>query len=93
MKTKISRNGSAITTTEYEVRDIDEYGDAQDVNHFDNRKDAMTAAAKLMAQGARAVVIEQHTRRSPAHMFAEPDSYKTIAVMGDKASLALWGHE
>ena len=91
MKDKISHGGSAITVTEYEVRHIDEYGDAQDVNHYENKRAAMDAAKKSLDAGYKAVVVEKHISRRPAFLFAEPDTFTTVAVMGDKAALELWG--
>lgn len=91
MKDKISHGGSAITVTEYEVRDIDEYGDAQDVNHYGSKREAMEAANKSLATGSKAVAVEKHISRRPAFLFDEPDTFTTIAVMGDKAALDLWG--
>lgn len=91
MKDRISHNGSAITVTEYEVRDIDEYGDAQDVNHFDSKCEAMDATRRFMADGVKAVVVQKHISRRPTFLFAEPDTYIFIAAMGDNASLEAGG--
>jgi hypothetical protein len=91
MKDRITHGGSAITVTEYEVRDIDEYGDAQDVNHYENKREAIDAAKKALTAGTKAVAVEKHISRRPAFLFAEPDTFTTIAVMGDKSALELWG--
>ena len=91
MKDRISKDGNRIISTEYEVRDIDEYGDAQDVNHYGCNREAMDAAKKSIAAGSKAVAVEKHIARRPAFLFPEPDTFTTLAVMGDKAALELWG--
>jgi hypothetical protein len=90
MKDKISHGGSAITMTEYEVREIDEFGDCQSVDHYPSKREALEAGKQALL-ASKAVAIEKHTSRRPVHLFNEPDRFTTIAVMGDKSALELWG--
>jgi hypothetical protein len=91
MRDKISKDGTKIIATEYDVREIDQYGDTFDIDHSGGKADAMKAAKGLINRGAIAVVVEKHTSRRPAHLFAEPDTFTTVAVFGDKKVLDLWG--
>jgi len=92
MKDKVSHGGSAITIREYEVRDIDEFGDAQDINHYGSKAEAMAAAARLLSDGAaKAIVVELHTSKRPAFLFKNPTTYKRIAEMGDRDALLAGG--
>jgi hypothetical protein len=93
MKDKISHGGSAITVIEYEVREIDEHGDSQDVHHYENRREAIAAAKKLMAWGnaPKAIVIEKHVSKRPTFLFNEPDVFKPVCVLGDRDALEAGG--
>jgi hypothetical protein len=91
MKTRVTHNGSAITMTEFEVREIDEHGDAQDVNHYNDASSALIAAQRLISTGVAAVVVERHTSRHPAHLFGTPDTYALIARFGNRSALKAWG--
>lgn len=91
MKDKISHGGSAVTITEYEVRDIDEFGDAQNVDHYSSKVEAMAAAKLLMDTGSKAVAVELHVSKRPSFLFKEPTKYTMVAVMGDIAALEAWG--
>lgn len=90
MKSKISHGGAAITTAEYEVRELDEHGDVLDVNHYETKREAMTWAEKLLRRSA-AVVVELHIMKYPAHLFHEPSKYTTIATMGNVSALTEGG--
>lgn len=79
MKSKLTHGGSAIIETEYEVREIDEYGDCINVNHYDNLREARKATANL-----KCWVIEKHVRKSPARLFKHPNIYDTITYGGNK---------
>jgi hypothetical protein len=91
MKIKNYKDGCRSSLTEYEVREIDQYGDCQDIDHHDTQAEAMQRAKAKIAAGVLAVAVERHISRRPAHMFGEPDTFTTLAVMGDKAALELWG--
>ena len=91
VKDRISHGGSGITVTEYEVRNLDEFGDAQDVIHFPSKAEALDCAARFVANGASAAVVEKHTSRRPACLFADPDTFAVVAALGNTESLELWG--
>lgn len=88
---RITHGGSAIVSTEFEVRTIDTFGDVENVDHFDSRVLALAAARATLARGAVAVVVEKHIRRRPAFLFDEPETYRTVATLGDPAALAEGG--
>jgi hypothetical protein len=90
MPEKIFKDKCRVRVVEYEVRTIDEFGDSQDVAHYDTKREAL-AAAQLSLASARAVVVEKHTSRYPAFMFPEPNTYKPISAMGDKTALDTGG--
>jgi hypothetical protein len=77
-----------LITTEYEVRELDQYGDAIDVSHFRSRATAMDFAKRLQCV---ACIVEKHVKRYPAHLFRLPDSYATLATFGDKVALTEGG--
>ena len=99
MKDRISKDGSRITATEFEVRPLNADGDSEDVLHYPTASAAMAEAKALLAAGyyqteatpIKAVAVEKHVSRRPAHLHAKPDTFTTLAVMGDKAVLELWG--
>lgn len=76
---------------EYEVRWLDEYGDAQIVDHYPTKKEALSVARGRFPQGIKAVAVEKHVSKRPAYMYGMPDVFTTIAVFGDKSALELWG--
>lgn len=84
MNQRISKDGNRVTMTEWEVRTLDQYGDALDVTHWPN--EAM-ARAYVVTLASSAWVIEKHTSRRPAHLFANPDVYVTVAKGGDESAL------
>ena len=94
-----SPDGSRITATEIEVRPLNADGDSVDVCHYPTRAQAMAAAQRLWADGyyqteatpIAAVAVEQHVSRRPSHLHSMPDTFTTLAVMGDTAALELWG--
>jgi len=88
---RIVQNGSAVIFTEIQVSVIDKWGDAVDVDHFENRKEANAAAQREMADGALAVVVEKHISRRPAFCFDDGDTYKTLATLGDCRALEAGG--
>jgi hypothetical protein len=45
---KISKDGNRITTVEFEVRPIDQYGDAIDVYHYESLVEADKASQQIM---------------------------------------------
>jgi hypothetical protein len=99
MKDRISKDGSKIVVTEYEVRLLNADGVCEDVCHYPTKAEAMAEAKRLLAAGyyqteatrIKAVAVEKHISRRPAHLHAEPDTFTTLAVMGDKDALEMWG--
>lgn len=94
MKTKPSaqRRPNHSIETEFEVRLIDAHGDAFDVDQHDTQADALAAANAADLTGeTKAVVVERHTCRRPAHHFALPDERTVIHVRGDGAALVMGG--
>ena len=91
MKDKISHGGNVVTIAEYEVRDIDEFGDAQNVDHYPSKALALLAARQSIAAGSKAVAVELHVSKRPAFLFKNPNKYTMVAVMGDIAALEAWG--
>lgn len=91
MKDKITHGGSAITTREYEVRLIDTYGDVEETLFCQTKREAMAAAEKAICDGANAVVVELHIQKMPARLFAEPDTYETVARLGNLDALEQGG--
>jgi hypothetical protein len=86
--TKTMKDGCRTVTTEFEVRELDKRGDALDVQHYETKKEAITEANRLMQRGAVAVVVEKHISRAPSCYWKTPDTYQTIATMGDRSAIA-----
>jgi hypothetical protein len=93
---RVFKDGCRVAITEFEVRTINGDGDVEDVTHFETKQEALSFAQNVAeadainaAPGvsARAVVVEKHVSRYPAHLFAEPSRYSTVAVFGAKAAL------
>ena len=93
MSEKISKDGNRVTITEFECREIDQYGDAQNVDHFDTKAEAIVAAERYIAGGGVAAAVEKHVSRYPMFLCANPSVYKTVATFGSKKALELWGAE
>ena len=74
--------------TEFEVRLLDEHGDAQDIAYHATASEALIEAKEDLAGGAVAVVVERHISYHPAFMFDIPNVRKMIARMGSRAALA-----
>lgn len=91
MSTRIIKDGHATVTTEYEVRAIDQHGDAQDVRHYESQGEALAAAPAVLGGEVTAWVVEKHVSREPAHLFAEPSRYTTIATGGSREALGEGG--
>jgi hypothetical protein len=88
MPEQVSKDNSRVTITEYDVREIDEYGDCQDVNSYPTLEDAKRAVVGIDMTGEiRAAVIEKHISKRPAYLYSNPDTYKTVARYGDKDAL------
>jgi hypothetical protein len=86
--TKTMKDGCRIVTTEFEVRELDQHGDALDVCHYETKQEALADAKQLIERGAAAVIVEKHTSRAPACYWKTPDTYKTLAMLGDAALIA-----
>lgn len=84
MPQRTSKDGNRVILTEWETRQLDAYGDAVDVTHWDSEALARAYAAKLTCP---AWVIEKHTSRRPMRFFAEPDTYVTVTHGGDPSAL------
>lgn len=91
MSTRIIKNGYATVTTEYEVRSLDQYGDSQDVRHYETRAEAISTAPAVLGGEVVAWVVEKHVTRSPAHWFAEPSRYTILATGGSREALVKGG--
>jgi hypothetical protein len=86
--TKTMKDGCRTVTTEFEVRELDQRGDAIDVDCYETKQEAMAFAERLIKRGAAAVIVEKHTSRAPACYWRTPDTYKTLAMLGDAAVIA-----
>ena len=91
MSTRIIKNGHATVTTEYEVRSLDQFGDSQDVRHYETQAEALAAAPAVLGGEITGWVVEKHVTRAPAHWFAEPSIYTTIATGGSREALVEGG--
>jgi predicted small metal-binding protein len=88
MKTKKLYCGSVSKTCEYEVRELDEDGEALDVNHFDSKREAMDHMKRIESR-AVAIVVEKVTKYFPAR-FGD-DKYERIAFIGNQDALRMGG--
>ena len=81
-------------TTEYDVRYLDEFGDAQDVWHYDTEREAITAAREWTptSDGIVAVVVERHDMLRNKPDDDSFDSIYSIRYMGGSANaIEAWG--
>jgi hypothetical protein len=86
MTDKLSKDLHTVTVTEFEVRELDRFGDALDVKHFATLEEAKTEARRLMdSQKSVAVVVEKHISKRPAR--GTPDVYKPVFMLGDWKAL------
>lgn len=90
MKTRITHNGAGIVMTEYEIRDLDKYGDVINVDHAPDKRTALQRAEALLSGGALAVVIERHISKHPAFLFDEPNRYEWVAEFGAVDVIQRW---
>jgi hypothetical protein len=86
--TNTMQDGCRTVTTEFEVRELDRHGDAIDVDCYETKQEAMAFAERLIKRGAAAVIVEKHISRAPACYWKTPDTYKTLAMLGDAAVIA-----
>lgn len=93
MPERVSKDGNRVTITQFEVRELNADGDAIDVSHYETKTEALAAALRLIESGSLAVGVEKHVSRHPAHLAAEPDTYTTLAVFGDRDALEAGGWE
>ena len=92
MPERVYKDGCRIAITEYEIRSIDRWGDAQNVDHCETKVEALKTLAKFEPSGdIVAMVIEKHVSRRPSHMFDEPDTYTKIANVGNAEALHAGG--
>ncbi len=89
MPERILKGGYRVIITEFEVRELDEFGDSQDVNHFESKVEAIIYARSLTE--AKAVVVEKHVSKRPAHLFEEPDKFTILATFGNEQALQAGG--
>ena len=80
---------------EYEVRILDQYGDAIDVYHFDLRRQATRALLGWDLTGSvRAVVLERAVKLyDPIDQDLLRVDYELLLLRGDETALALWQGE
>jgi hypothetical protein len=74
--------------TEYEIRSIDIFGDAIDVDHYQTKSEALEQSKTFELTGERevkAIVVEKHTRYYP--FGRKPDDYTVLFTRGDEAAL------
>ena len=81
---RVTHGGSRATLVEFEVRALDRYGDAQDVTHWATLAEARAYVLTLRCE---AWVVEKHTSRSPAFLYAEADTYVKLASGGSRSAL------
>lgn len=90
MPKRVLQGGSVARFEEYEVRTIDEHGDAQNCNHYETRREALREFERVVLdEEVHAVVVEYHVCYSPARFGKE--TYKTIARRGSASALAAGG--
>ena len=92
MPQKVSKDGNRVVIVEYEVREVDEFGDAIDTDHYETETEALQAAEKSRwSEEAAAVVVEKHTSRRPSRLYDKPDTYETVHTSGDEQALRYGG--
>lgn len=85
MKTKVSKDGIKLVTTEFDVRGIDEHGDSQESFHFDTKQQAVEFAKAQSDYPA--YVVEKHISRYPSHLFKTPSEYVAVITLGKEDAL------
>lgn len=85
-----------VEIVEWEIRTIDSFGDAVDVDHYESESAALANAHVGLAMlpdddGGVALAVEQHISRRPSRFFDTPDEYTTVWVGGTKDALEAWG--
>jgi hypothetical protein len=90
------------TLTEYEVREINMFGDAIDVNHYDSEAEAMAFALRVSRwlpgpevvaeYRAVAIAVEKHTSlANRVQGRTGRSTYVLLATFGDPGALKLGG--
>lgn len=75
---------------EYEVRPLDQNGDAVDVWHYDTEREALKGAESATEYAA--IVVERHDWRK--HDAGDVcASYTVVRTFGDQSVVALWAGE
>lgn len=87
MSQRIFKDGCRCVITSFEVRTLDQHGDADNVDHYESKEAALQEAKRAIKAGVVAVVVEKHVTGMPAHMFADPSTYVGIATFGDRLAL------
>lgn len=72
---------------EFDVREIDQYGDAQNVSHFDSLQEAKAEAADVLVGEIVASVVEHHVGVCCDECGIRDDEYETVATAGDEKAL------
>lgn len=80
-KVRVLADRSAVRTV-YEVRPLDEYGDALDVLTFDTLREAREEFAGAALDGEFGRVLERHKSYD---RIGQPDVYVTLAYRGEVA--------
>jgi hypothetical protein len=78
-----------IITTEYEVRALDQHGDAQDVRQYETQAEALADAPAVLGDEIVAWVVEKHVTNRPA--IPDLNRYTTIATGGSREALVEGG--
>jgi len=90
MATRMLRNGDASVETTYQLRLIDERGDACEVHDYETAAEAKADIIRLM-DGYAACVIERFKSYWPTWEFEEPHQYKTVMTGGSVDALRAGG--
>jgi hypothetical protein len=93
----VSKSGNRVTIVEYEVREINPFGECIDVDHYETLAQAKTVVERqerfstIGEDAVAALVIEKHTSRRPSHLYSEPDTYETELTVGCTKALRAGG--
>ncbi len=91
MKTKICADGCRAVSRKYHVSHLNDFGEVDAVEGFENKAVAISHARWLVLNGvAEGVVVELHIARRPACMFKKPDTFKTVLKIGSAGVLQAW---
>lgn len=92
MKTK-SNQRPALWNREYETRELNRDGDAEDVIHYATESAAVKAARELVKAGAPAAVVEYHVTRYASARSDRNETYEEVVAFGDPEVIKAFGWE